>query len=178
MGPRRIDSDGTLHKRRYARVDWHNYNVGTFFVTISTLDKVHYFGSIADGKMNYTEVGEKMRDAINSLPQHYADLEILRWVVMPNHIHLIVKIGSGNSSDGLIPFEVRKPLRKGSSRSRLSSIIGNLKSEVSRFARKNGLIFLWNPRYHEHIIFDVKREKAIFDYVENNIKRWSEDCFK
>ena len=174
---RKIESDGTLHERKYARVDWHNYNVGTFFVTFSTLGKVHYFGQIVDDAMNYTEVGQKMVEVILNIPLHYDDVEILRWVVMPNHVHLIVKIGSGNSSEGVIQPAQRKPIKQGSSRNRLSSLIGNLKSEVSRYAKKTGMIFSWNPRFHEHIIFDCVREKAIFDYVDNNIERWSEDCF-
>ncbi|MDE6460500.1 MAG: transposase [Paramuribaculum sp.] len=175
---RKIESDGTLHERKYARVDWHNYNVGTFFVTFSTLDKVHYFGQIEDGAMNYTEIGKKMVDVLLNVPLHYDDVKILRWVVMPNHVHLIVKIGSGNSSEGVIQPTQRKPIVKDFSRNRLSSFIGNLKSEVSRYAKKNGLIFCWNPRFHEHIIFDCIRENAIFDYVDNNIRRWSEDCYK
>ena len=177
-GRRQIESDGTLHERKYARVDWHNYNVGTFFVTFSTLGKVHYFGQIVDGEMDYTEVGQKMVEVLLNVPLHYDDVEILRWVVMPNHVHLIVKIGSGNSSEGVIPPAQRKPIVKGSSRNRLASLIGNLKSEVSRYAKKSGMIFSWNPRFHEHIIFDCIREKAIFDYVDDNIRRWSEDCFK
>ena len=40
------------------------------------------------------------------------------------------------------------------------------------------MIFGWNPGFHEHIIFDYIREKAIFDYVDNNIHKWSEDCLK
>ena len=178
LGRRKIESDGTFHERKYARVDWHNYNIGTFFVTFSTLDKVHYFGRIVNGVMEYTDIGQKMSTAILDIPLHYNDVEILRWVVMPNHVHLIIKIGSGNSSEGLIPFTQRIPLVKGSSRNRLSALIGNLKAEVSRYAKKTGLIFLWNPIFHEHIIFDEVRAKAIFDYVDNNVKTWSEDCFK
>lgn len=175
---RRLNADGSLHERQYARVGWHTYNVGTFFVTFSTLNKVHYFGRVENGEMLYTDIGRKAADAIIGLPSHYNDVSIPLWVVMPNHIHLIVKIGSGDSSEGVIPFEQRMPLIKGSNRSRLSSIIGNLKAEVSRFAKTNQLQFAWNPRFHEHIIFNEIREKPIFDYIENNIKKWEENCFK
>lgn len=107
------------HNRQYARVDWHDYNDDLYFITFNTLNKVHYFGYIEDCQMHYTEIGEKMAEDIRNLSTHYPDVVIDEWVVMPNHVHMIIKIGHGDSLQGVKVPTDRKPLVKGSHRSRL-----------------------------------------------------------
>ena len=38
------------------RASWHEYNGGMYFVTFCTMDRMHYLGEIADGKMNFPPV--------------------------------------------------------------------------------------------------------------------------
>lgn len=45
------------------------------------------------------------------------------------------------------------------------------------FARRNGIVFEWQHRYHDHIIRGVTDGNKIADYIENNIIRWDTDCF-
>ena len=164
--------DSIYHNRKYSRVDWHTYNDGLFFVTISTLDKVHYFGAIENCQMNYSEIGQKMVSNILELQSHYSDVEIDEWVVMPNHVHLIVKIGSGVSIDGIVEPSKRTSLSSGSQRARLSSLIGGLKSGVKRYANQNGILFHWLPRFYEHIIRTPESYCNIKAYIQNNIAKW------
>jgi len=163
-----------FHNRQYSRVDWHTYDDGLYFVTLNTLNKVHYFGKIEDGQMQYSDAGEIMVSAIQNLPSHYDDISIEEWVVMPNHVHLIVRIGSGNSFEGIKNPQNRKPLTNGDKRSRLSSMVGLLKSGVKRQTNKNSILFDWNPRFYEHIIRTPESHKNITEYIKNNIKKWSE----
>ena len=145
-----------------------------FFVTFNTLNKVHYFGHVENGRMQYTEVGEKMASDILDIQSRYSYIIIDEWVVMPNHVHLIIKIGNGDPSEGTIKPSNRQPLVKGSKRSRLSSTIGNLKSGVKRYANQNQIQFNWNPRFYEHIIRTEDSYQNIKEYIQNNIKKWDD----
>ncbi len=48
-------------------------------------------------------------------------------------------------------------------------------SAVTTSARKLGLKFGWQPRYHDHIIRDEKSYHRIRNYIKNNPKNWEED---
>ena len=73
-----------------ARAGWHDYNGGAYFVTICTQFRQHYFGEIADGEMRLSELGKYAEQCIGCMKQHnrYADVPL--FVVMTNHIHMVV----------------------------------------------------------------------------------------
>lgn len=76
-----------------ARYPHHDYDGGAYFVTICTTGMEHYFGKISDGEMNYTAIGLFAVEQIEKTTQlRKGEAEIPVFVVMPNHIHLIVFI--------------------------------------------------------------------------------------
>ncbi|MBQ7550928.1 MAG: hypothetical protein IJT04_05325, partial [Bacteroidales bacterium] len=79
-----------------ARAQWHDYNGGEYFVTICTHGKKHYFGEIWGGQMNLSEIGNYANNVIQIISTHNHYAEIPLYVIMPNHIHLIVIIDGGN----------------------------------------------------------------------------------
>ena len=80
-----------LPQRKSPRATWHDYNGGRYFVTFCTKNHDLYFGDIVDGKMELSEIGEW---AVKQIEQtaiiRQNDVEIPLFVVMPNHVHLIV----------------------------------------------------------------------------------------
>ena len=75
-----------------ARATFHNYDGGAYFVTICTAGMEHFFGKISDGEMKYSEIGLFAVEQIANITSHYPYAEIPLYVVMPNHVHLIVFI--------------------------------------------------------------------------------------
>lgn len=71
--------------RKHPRAQWYDYCEGLYFITICTKEREHYFGYIADGKMNLSETGMFLQDDISAISQHHPDVTIPQWVVMPNH---------------------------------------------------------------------------------------------
>ncbi len=100
--------DETKYKGRYripsARAWWHQYNGGTYFVTICTKDREHFFGEIKDGILTLSEVGDYLKQQILLTPQVRPDmnLEIPVFTIMPNHVHLLVVIGDNVYRDSRI----------------------------------------------------------------------------
>ena len=80
-----------LPQRKSPRATWHDYNGGRYFVTFCTKNHDLYFGDVVDGRMELSEIGEW---AVKQIEQtaiiRQNDVEIPMFVVMPNHVHLIV----------------------------------------------------------------------------------------
>ena len=183
-----------------ARAQWHDYNGGEYFVTICTHGREHYFGEISGGQMNLSEIGNYANAVIQKIPTHNHYAEIPLYVIMPNHIHLIVIIDGGNgvtvpwrkncrdvpwrekccrdvpwrvSTDGKNTTMQDICNRQG----KLSTAIGGMKQSVTRFARKHNIAFAWQPRFHDHIIRDTNEMNDIADYIDNNVAKWQNDIF-
>ncbi len=183
--------DETKYKGRYrissARAWWHQYNGGTYFVTICTKNREHLFGEIKDGVITLSMIGEYLNQQILSTPEVRPDmnLEIPTFTIMPNHVHLLVVIGDNvyntpvdymseqKCMDSLDALENSfSPQRKN-----LASVIRGIKTATTSFALKNDIWFGWQARYHDHIVRDIDELNAISCYIENNVAKWKEDEF-
>ena len=89
----------SMGDRHQFRAQWHDYNDGLYFVTICSSLKTHIFGRIHDKKFYPTTLGKKIvEDCIKAIPSHNKSVELWNYVVMPNHIHMVVNIDSGINS--------------------------------------------------------------------------------
>ena len=153
-------------KRKSPRANFHNYSGGCYFVTICTQDKRHYFGNIIEGEMHLSKIGEYCKSEIEALPKHYQYSEVPLYVIMPNHLHMIICINE-RTHEPCVPTK----------RTALSVVIGRFKRALTVYARRNNMEFEWQSRYHDHIIRGDKDANIIADYIENNVARWDSDCF-
>ena len=187
----------SIRNRKTPRAKWHDYNGAEYFVTICTKNREHYFGEIHDGQMQLTVVGEWLKMQIeNTETIRGGDVSIPLYVIMPNHVHLIVYIRDTICRDAL-NASVKNALnasvnnqtnnnedarsaslqRFGPQSKNLGSIIRGIKSSVTKFARQNGIPFMWQSRYHDHIIRNQDEKNKIGIYIEQNPLRWEYDCF-
>ena len=176
--------------RKYPRADFHDYNGGMYFVTVCTHDKCHYFGKIDDGKMFLSETGKALDEALRGCHEHFPDVEIPLFVVMPNHFHAIICVSS-SASDTYRPHNHGRlnqlarlavatcgdPTLVTHHGSRLAAVVVAIKSAVTRFARCNNIEFNWQSRYHDHIIRGNHDSNKITEYIKNNVARWADDCY-
>ena len=80
-----------------ARAAWHDYNRGTYFITICTHAREQYFGEIrydenGEAIMNMSEIGKHAEECWRAIPQHFPHIQAPLWIIMPNHVHGIVII--------------------------------------------------------------------------------------
>lgn len=172
------------YNRKSPRASFNDYSDGDYFITICTKDKIHYFGEIRDGVMIFSALGEKMAQDLEALSGKLHYCEVPLWVVMPNHIHAIICIDPNANYDGSSNLDVssRKTEQHASStfpvqRKILGVVVGLLKGGVTTYARRNGIDFAWQSRYHDHIIRGGKDGNNISEYIKTNVSRWAEDCF-
>lgn len=84
--------------RKSIRLQGYDYaQQGVYFVTICTENREYIFGQILDdGKgTKYcasTDIGRIAKQCWHEIPKHYPFVELDAFVLMPNHVHGIIRI--------------------------------------------------------------------------------------
>ena len=146
-----------------------NYRFGWFFVTFQVFENKSELGAIVGECCVLNALGEAVKNLIETLPKFNHEVFVDAFVVMPNHVHLILKIED-------CPTNTDHHLGK---------IIGKLKSLAAReyrLLKEKGLVRdigskLWQANYWEKIVTSHEQLEAIRDYIVNNPKKWSIDRF-
>jgi REP element-mobilizing transposase RayT len=148
-----------------ARVQWHDYDGGDYFITICTHNHSYFFGNIDNDEMHLSPVGRIAEESLKKVSTHHPYAEIPLFVVMPNHIHLILRIN------------MRMVQREYSNmkQSPMAVVVGSMKSSISRKAKVVNPAFAWQTRFYDHIIRDNKEALMITDYIKENVVRWQYD---
>ena len=82
-----------------ARAKWWDYNnEGSYFITICTKNREHIFGYIKEGEMILNEYGKIVFECWFDLPNHYSNIVLGAFQIMPNHIHCIVGLDNSKIS--------------------------------------------------------------------------------
>ncbi|WP_172915382.1 transposase [Capnocytophaga canimorsus] len=185
------------HKRRSIRLKGYDYSrEGLYFITICCQNRAHYFGEIINEEMQLNEIGEIAQKCWRDIPNHFKNVLLHTFVVMPNHIHGIIEIVTPVGANQHLPYnkgdkyfaptnqhlpdENRgkdlSPLR-GTSNT-IGSIVRGFKIGVTKWVRSNTNIHqIWQRNYYEHIIRNEASYFKIHEYIENNPAKWNEDCF-
>lgn len=156
------------HHRKNPRASWHNYQNGTFFITVCTKNKQHYFGSIYNEKMHLSQLGIKLDEIISQTinirkSQH---IEIPIYVIMPNHFHILITL----NTDFDIPQH-----HFHSSTQNISAIIRGIKSALSSYAKQNHIPFEWQSKFYDRIVRNEREFHHIYEYIQNNVINWNND---
>lgn len=174
------------------RANWHDYEEGIYFVTICSKDKKHIFGYISNNEMYLNEIGHLADNCVKSIPKHFPCTEVANHVIMPNHIHIVIAVGTryiastpkevadkSKNLGCLKPPQHREGAPDHHHNSGLAVIVGTMKAAVTRYARTRCIASLpiWQSRFYEHIIRDQHSFDYIMNYVDENVLRWDSDCF-
>lgn len=178
-----------LPQRKSPRARWHDYTGADYFVTFCTKNCEFYFGDVVNGKMELSEIGKCAVTQIEKTAIiRQNDVEIPSYVVMPNHVHLIVVFNcrdASNASDCENASNASDcnadargaSLRFGPQSGNLPSIVRGIKSAVTKYAIEHEIPFAWQSRCHDHIIRNQLEMNRIADFIENNPLRWELDKF-
>lgn len=176
-----------------SRAAWHDYSGGVYFITICVAEREYYFGKITNGEIQLTEIGKYADKCVMEIQNLHSDIIVPMYVVMPNHIHLIVivetpvidtpnvetpyyDVSTGAEQIGQTPIRKNKKMQSIANQcGRLSHVISQFKSAVTRYANQNGISFKWQTRFHDRIVRDQNELNRIAEYIENNPYNWFTD---
>jgi REP element-mobilizing transposase RayT len=81
------------HHRRSIRLQNYDYSSeGAYFVTMCTQNRECLFGEIVNGEMVLNEYGKIVEQCWFNLPNHYDNIKLDAYVIMPDHFHGIIFI--------------------------------------------------------------------------------------
>lgn len=141
-------------KRKRHLAKWDYSTPGAYFVTFCTHGRKEILGHVESGEMILSEAGAICNDIIRTQTSCTID----HFVIMPNHIHLLIRLSGGQS----LP---------------LSKILRSMKAAMSIECHARGIEGkIWQTSFHDHIVRNQKDHDQLYEYIENNPLRWESDC--
>lgn len=92
-GIKKTGYDPAVHHRRSIRRPGHDYaGSGVYFVTLCVADHRPLFGTVVHGRMAVTDAGRAASACWRAIPNHFPQAALDEWIVMPDHLHGILRI--------------------------------------------------------------------------------------
>ena len=155
-----------LPKRKNIRLKDYDYSQpGYYFITICTKGKHPLFDNIVGAAtcrphIELTRIGQIVDISINNICGVYPYISVDKYVIMPNHIHMILRVGIMQNGR-----QVAAPT--------IQMVVGNMK----RYASMQAGLSLWQSGFHDHIIRNEPNYQRIWQYIDENPARWADDQY-
>ena len=140
-------------KRKNIRIPNFDYNMsGAYFITICVKDRKPILSDIVgdDAHIVPRKYGDIIEKYIRNVP------EIEKYVIMPDHIHMIIRIDNNGT------------MRASSPTNNVINIVRSLKTLTT----KEIGVSIWQRSYYDHVIRNQTDYNEIWEYIENNPKSW------
>jgi REP element-mobilizing transposase RayT len=146
---------------------------GAYFVTICTEQRSCLFGDVSDGAVSLSAAGVVIDSWWNSIPTRFPDVVLDTWVVMPNHIHGIILIGTDPNVAERASATLPEVVRWFKSHSTRDYILGVKTEGWPRFPKR-----LWQQGFYDHIVRDDRSLDRIRAYIKANPDHWADDEYQ
>lgn len=189
------------HHRRSIRLHGYDYSSpGYYFITLCIHDRrIRMFGDVDNGKMVLNDCGTIAKEWIEKLSGRFTDAMVDSYVIMPNHVHVILRIipEPVDSVVGAIhelppvdsvavgtihELPLQMPRRMDPEKYRqnrrimtIPKIIGYYRMNTGKninAIRKTSGNPVWQRNYWEHIIRDGNEHFRIRKYIVENPLNW------
>ncbi len=157
-----------LPKRKANRLKNYDYSSNEmYFITICTKNKEHILGKSVGApiarppEIHLSPYGEITKYAIEQISVHYSAVSVEKYVIMPNHIHLLLLIDTYNKNG--------RPMVAPT----ISVVIQQMKGYVSKQIGFSP----WQKLFHDHVIRNEKDYEKIWEYIDTNPVKWKEDFY-
>jgi REP element-mobilizing transposase RayT len=121
----------------------------------------------------------------DQIPDHFDNVKLDAFVVMPNHVHGIIQIIPDENGFNSVGTLHATSLQNWDSKNRmsmispkpksLSAVVRSYKSALTRWCNQKNYEFAWQSRFYDHIIRNEKSLQNIRQYIEINPVNWESD---
>ena len=110
-------------------------------------------------RVELSECGRIADQAINGIEKHYPYVSVDKYIIMPDHLHMILALRNNGGGGRLIiaPTSV-------------SFVVQQLKRCVSKQVGSS----IWQKSFHEHVIRSEPEYQEIWKYIDENPRRWAD----
>ena len=153
--------------RKIIRLPEYDYNSnGAYFITICTKGRKRLLSNIIVGttigrppQVLLTTYGRIVEEAIYNIHDVYPSVTVDNFVIMPNHIHLLLFLYCDDGRSMIVRTVAR--------------IIQQLKGTVTKRIGHS----IWQARFYDHVIRSERDYRETWLYIDNNPARWAEDKY-
>ena len=158
-------TDSVVPKRKNIRLKDYDYSSnGMYFLTICTDKRKNLLSKIVGGddlgapkKIFLKPYGKIVEKYILSIEKAYDTVTVENYIIMPNHIHLLILIDNYGLPRSSAPT------------------ISNIVSALKRFTNHDCHYKLWQRGYYDHIIRNQSDFEYHWNYIEYNaLKEYSQ----
>ena len=148
---------------------------GAYFVTFCTEGKHKLLGKVVGGgvldapEVQLTEYGQIIKEQLETVNTVYQHVQIDKYVIMPNHVHLIVFVHAKKDETACTGTS-RTP-------SPTNAVIPSLISTIKRFSNRRIGFNIWQRSYYDHVIRDEKDYLTKWNYIDTNPAKWQTDDY-
>ena len=160
-----------MKKRKTIRLNGEHYNrAGAYFLTICTqnrrciLSRVVGTGVLDGPKIELLPYGKIAEKYMKQLDEFYNDIQVKSYVIMPNHIHLLLFLKPNENGPSGTPVPTVQ-----------NSVVSRFISTFKRFCNKEYGENIWQYRSYDHIIRNHEDYEAHLKYIYENPMRWADD---
>ena len=150
--------------RRPLRLPEYDYSTaGGYFITVCTRDKAQilcrgaHCAPAEGGRFPLSEKGMWVRRGIENIPKQYPGITVEKYVIMPNHVHLILMIHTDGGRTMCAPT--------------VSRVVRGLKEYVT----KRCGVPVWQRSYYDRVLRGEEDFLRAWGYLDGNPARWAED---
>ena len=154
-----------LPARKQNRLTEYDYSApNAYFITICTDNRRNLFWTDADAIIDcaknvpLSNFGTIVQRSIEDIPKYYSVISVDHYVIMPNHVHLLLQIHSDSNGRSMIAPTI-------------STVVRLMKGTVSKQAG----FAVWQKGFYDHVIRNDNDYLDIWNYIEGNPSKWTED---
>ena len=149
-----------LTQRKQNRLCDYDYNQsGACFITVCTKDRREILSQIVgdDAHIVPKPYGKVVEKYIRNAP------EVEKYVIMPDHIHMIIRLDNG-SMWASTPTDGAQIKPK----NRIASIVRSVKTLTAKEIGES----IFQRSYYDHVIRNQQDYDEIWQYIEDNPRKW------
>lgn len=157
-----------LTKRKDPRLSGFDYSTtGAYFITICTQNRKNILSTIVgEGSPlpRLSQYGEVVDKWIQNIPEKYQEISVDRYVIMPNHIHLLLSVVKAGGRGDPSPT--------------VDAAIGWLKYQATKEInemRGTAGERIFQRSFYDHIVRNRDDYQEIYKYIYENPMRWKFD---
>ena len=147
-----------LPHRKPIRIENYDYATpGAYFITVCTANREKIFWDsvgadiIRPQNVPLSIAGKIAEQGVIQIAEHYKNVVVDKYCIMPDHIHMILRIESDTSGR-----MVSAPT--------VSTVVGSMKRWVSKQIGRP----IWQKSFYDHGIRNQQDYNEIWQYIENN----------
>lgn len=157
-----------METRKKNRLKGYDYSQPNYYhITVCAKNKECLFWDCrgeyySPEKCNYTlsDIGKNVKTAIDNIPKKYKMILVDKYVIMPNHIHMLLIIKADECGRVILAPTI-------------STVIMQMKSYVTKTIGRQ----IWQKSFYDEIIRNQKEYENIWKYIDSNPLKWNEDKY-